>query len=217
MSRAVLIHRCKHQAVEGGLTVWPFTQVTIKNPHLGPMTSPATVLWLVSHYLEWIPFHPIRESLVTSLTAMLLLHHWAYLAWQIGILANREEIFWEVLAWFCYAVQLKCLMSLTTDCYHLVVVENRSNSDSVAVRSSCSLGTALSTHSGYLCELQILHRLLNRDLRRLFHSSLVWVNPPPLSTFSQSEAPPTLAWGLSGLHFAYEELTLASLHSDLVS
>lgn len=72
-------------------------------------------------------------------------------------------------------------MSLTTNCYHLVVVENRSNSDSVAVRSSCSLGTALSTHSGYLCKLQILHRLLNRDLRRLFHSSLVWVNPPPHS------------------------------------
>lgn len=52
MSRAVLVHRCKHQVLEGGLTVGPFTQVTVENPHLGPMTSPVTVFGLVSHYLE---------------------------------------------------------------------------------------------------------------------------------------------------------------------
>lgn len=58
MPRAVLVHRCKHQVVEGGLTVWPFTQVTVENLHPGPMTSSVTVFWLVSHYLEWIPSLP---------------------------------------------------------------------------------------------------------------------------------------------------------------
>lgn len=42
------------------------TQVTAENPHLGPMTSPVTVLWSVSHPTHQA-FHPIRELLVTSL------------------------------------------------------------------------------------------------------------------------------------------------------
>lgn len=97
MSRAVLVHRCKHQVLEGGLTVGPFTQVTVEIPHLGPMTSPVTVFGLVSHYLEGIPSHPSgfpsNQRVAITLRVMLLLHQWACLTWQIGILANREEIF----------------------------------------------------------------------------------------------------------------------------
>lgn len=35
--------------------MWSFTHVTVEDPHLGPVTFPASVFWSVLHYLEWIP------------------------------------------------------------------------------------------------------------------------------------------------------------------
>lgn len=138
MLRAALIYRCKHHYLEGSLTVWPFTQIIVEDPHPGPVTS--QLLSFGQFHITWSDFHPapqalnpIRELMVTSLTDMPLLDQWAHLAWQIDILADKEEFFGWVLAWLHYDLQPKCLMSWTIGFYHLVMVGNKSNHDSGTV------------------------------------------------------------------------------------